>query len=102
MTLCAVTSTAAAQADIREIAYYLGSHNPQAALRLAVELIDTTRLIAEFPDVGHVLEGFDPPILGFRVSQRFRKYLIFYRRLDAATVEVVRVLHGARDYGTML
>jgi toxin ParE1/3/4 len=97
MTSCTVTSTAAAERDVRDIAAYIASDNPTAALRFAAEFAEALNRIGLFPDSGHPLPSFDRPILVIRVSRRFRKYLVFYRKLDATTVEVVRVLHSARD-----
>ena len=50
------------------------------------------------PGVGGLWESDNPGLAGIRVSRirRFKNYLIFYRVLDDG-IEVVRVLHGARD-----
>ena len=59
---------------------------------------DAERLTA-FPGLGGQLTTSDPAFTHLRVwpVSGFRKYLIFYRPLAEGGVEVVRVLHGARD-----
>jgi toxin ParE1/3/4 len=48
-------------------------------------------------------EPDNPALADLPVSplSRFKKYLIFYRQV-AAGIEVVRVLHGARDIPSIL
>jgi len=50
------------------------------------------RLLAEFPRMGRTRENFAPNLRSFPV----RKIVIFYRPVDD-TVEIVRILYGARD-----
>ncbi len=92
-----VTTTRAADDDIRDIATYIAIDSPEAARRFANELWAAFERIAERPDVGQALPEFAVPIRRMPVSRRFRRYLIFYRSLDAAAIEIVCVLHGARD-----
>ena len=49
-----------------------------------------------------MVPGFGEPLRVVRVSSRFRRYLIFYRLLDETTIEIVRLLHGARDLAALL
>jgi toxin ParE1/3/4 len=51
--------------------------------------------------VGRAWESPDPRLAGVRVyplPRRFRNYLVFYRPI-AGGIEVLTVLHGARDLG---
>ena len=63
MSRTVVTATAQAERDIVDIAAYIA--------------VETLERIAEFPSLGHRLPGVRGPILGVRISQRFRKYVIF-------------------------
>ncbi|HEY8696003.1 MAG TPA: type II toxin-antitoxin system RelE/ParE family toxin [Rhizomicrobium sp.] len=91
----------AAERDIRDIVTYIATDSPQAAERFRVEIWNAFRLITEQPDIGRAHSEFAVPLRSIRVSSRFRKYLVFYRRIGQETVEVVRVLHGARDIASL-
>ena len=97
MTRRAITTTSAADADIRDIASYLALDNPQIALKFEREFSDALIRTSDAPNIGHMVQGSPGDFLVVRVSQRFRRYLVFYRYLDEKTIEVVRVIHGARD-----
>jgi|SRR6185295_4131924 len=97
-----VTTTQAADDDIRDIATYIAADNRPAARRFGVELSQTFDLIADTPLLGRRVQGFGAVLRVVRVSSRFRRYLIFYRQIDKSTVEIVRVLHGARDITAIL
>jgi len=68
---------------------------------LAVEKL-TGRLIA-IPEMGPLYEIDHSELAGLRVFPipRFKKYLLFYRIQDEE-IEVVRVIHGARDIPAVL
>lgn len=60
-------------------------------------------LISESAERARVVDISLPDVLRvMRISQRFRKYLIYFRILDDERVEIVRVLHAARDVNTLL
>ena len=92
-----VTTTRAADEDIRNVVTYIAADNPVAAQRFATELWETLHRIADTPRLGRVVRGFGTALRVARVSSRFRRYLIFYRLPDERTLEIVRVLHGSRD-----
>ena len=102
MTRCRVVVTAAAEEDVRDIADYISSDNGIAARRLGAEFTLATERIAEFPGTGHPLLESDRTILGTRISSRFSHYTMVYRRDDASTVRVLRVIHSARDIQAIL
>src|SRR5258706_6378197 len=91
-----ITTTEAADADIRDIATYIAYDNEHASRKFGAELWESFQRIAENPEIGHIVAEFSE-LRVLRVSNRFRRYLVFYRSLGTETVEVVRVLHGARD-----
>jgi len=60
--------------------------------------------IADIPGIGRKWESPRPHLAGIRVYPMpagFRNYLIFYRPTDAG-IEVLAILHGARDLGVLL
>jgi toxin ParE1/3/4 len=94
----AVVFLPAAERDIDAIADYIANDNLDAALRFYEAVRSDARNLAEMPGMG--------PVWGFRNSayadvrfwpiRGFRNHLIFYRPAPAG-IEVVRVIHGARD-----
>ncbi len=72
-----------------------GSPSAHRSLR---EVEATFRRLAEFPGTGARYEADDPLFEGIRLSpvSRFKKYVICYRSIEGG-IEVLRVLHGARD-----
>jgi toxin ParE1/3/4 len=81
-----------AEQDIDEIAYLIGSDNYTAMVRWLAELKRAFQLLAEFPGLGPARPELRPDLRSFPIGS----YLIFYRAV-ADGIEVVRVLHGARD-----
>lgn len=92
-----IATTLAADEDIRIIATYIAIDNPKAARQFGEELWAAFGRIADYPEAGAVATGFSVPLRFVRVSPRFRRYLIFYRQPDESAIEIVRVLHAARD-----
>ena len=85
--------TESAQADVREIVAYIRKRSPQAAKRVRGELRQAMQRLVEFPGIGHLrLDLADEPLRFWSVYS----YLIIYRP-DRKPLEVIRVLHGARD-----
>jgi len=92
----------AAARDVDGIALYIAEDNPEAAHRFlnAVEIAYHT--LAEMPRLGSSRDLGDRDLADLRVwpVPGFRKYLIFYRPTNNG-IEVIRVLHGMRDYPTI-
>ena len=84
--------TPAAEQDLIEIAAYIEADNAVAADRLLDTLEEKIKLLSEFPRLGRSREELAPPLRSFPVGN----YVIFYLPL-ADGVEVIRVLHGARN-----
>jgi toxin ParE1/3/4 len=89
--------------DIVEIAVYIGQNSPAAAQRFVDASDRTFALLADQPRLGRIYAPDNPQLTAIRclAVSDFPRYLIFYR-LSGATVEVVRVLHGARDLMSIL
>ena len=81
-----------AEADIVEIVDYIALDNPQASMAFYSRLLEFFETIAENP-----LSGRERPDLkeGLRYFPT-GSYLVFYR-VWAGRVEIVRVLHSARE-----
>lgn len=89
----------AAAKDIDGIlAYVLEKGGRRAAARLTETLYKKLQLVASRPEVGHTRQD----LTGAKVLfWRVRSYLVVYRT-DVSPIEIVRVLHGARDLRALL
>lgn len=89
--------------DLADIFVYLGQTRVSSSHRFLRETKATFQRLAEFPGMGARYEPDDPLFEGIRVFpvSRFKKYLVFYRPI-AGGIEVLRVLHGARDIQGLL
>ncbi len=81
---------------------YIAEHNAPAAERFLLAAKETLERLAAMPELGGVCESLDPRLTGIRVWQvsGFKSYLVFYRPVQGG-IEVVRILHGARDIGAI-
>jgi len=73
------------------------------ALRF-IEAVDAAfRRLADTPEIGRLREFRNQRLAGLRSwpVPGFEKHLIFYR-VDEESVEIVRVVHGARDLALAL
>jgi len=88
-----VLRTSQAEVDLLEIWVYIAESGfPDTADRF-LDLIDgKCRAIATFPEMGQARPTLAPNLRSFSVAN----YLLFYRPAKDG-IEVVRVLHGARD-----
>jgi len=90
-----VQKTHIADRDIDDIALWIArGGGVGAALKWYSDLDEKLKRVAEMPgmgtDQGHLHEGMR--------SSPFGAYLVFYKRTRDGIL-VVRVLHGARDFG---
>ncbi len=92
-----------AEGDLAEAYLYLGADSPAAAERFVDAVQSSLQVIARHPEVGR-LRAFRSPqshSVRSRVVRGFDAYLIFYR-LAGEDIEVLRILHGARDLPPLL
>lgn len=89
------TLTPQAKQDVREIVAYVRKRSRQGAKRVSSELTFGFKRLAEFPEIGHVREDVDDPSVRF---WSVFDYLIVYRP-SSRPLEILRVIHGARDVG---
>ena len=86
--------------DLLEIWLYIARDNPDAADRVVRAPDATFAALARNPGRGR-LRKFGHGIRSAQV-QGFRSYVVFYREADPGVVEIVRVLHGARNLEVLL
>lgn len=87
------TLTPLADRDIAETAEYIARRDSLIQARTVVRAIkDKCQRLAETPGIGQVRWDIGEDIRSFHIWS----YLIFYRQVDDG-IEVLRVLHGARD-----
>ena len=89
----------AAAKDIDEILeYILLNGGRQAAVRVTERLHADLRLLSGRPELGHLRHDLTRAQVRF---WRVWSYMVVYRP-DAEPIEIVRVLHGARDLRELL
>jgi toxin ParE1/3/4 len=84
--------TPQAEADLEEVWRYVAQGGEARADQFLDKILNQCRQLAEFPRMGRARENLAPNLRSFPV----KKYVIFYRPVDD-TIEIVRILHGARD-----
>jgi len=81
-----------AKKDLDDIWLYIAQDNVDAADRFVDLLTDKFPVLASFPEMGRSRDDLASGLRGLPV----KNYLILYRNLKGQ-VEIVRVVHGARD-----
>lgn len=80
--------------DLQEIVRYISFDNPTAAERLGTQLIEKTRMLVKFPELGRTVPELADPAIRELV---FKSYRIVYRvNHQSCIVEIARYWHGAR------
>jgi toxin ParE1/3/4 len=82
--------------DLGEIRNYIAQDDPTGATRFVRTIRARCRLLAKQPWIGRERPELRPGLRSFAV----RSYVIFYR-IIGDTVEIVSVVHGARDIDAM-
>ena len=86
-----------AERDIEEILSYIAKESPAAASRWLGALKETFARLADMPKMGLARPEIRPDLRCFAIGN----YLIAYREIEGG-VEIVRVLHGARQWQELL
>ena len=84
--------TEQAEADLDELWEYIAADDPDAADRMADAVLESSRLQVRFPGMG---QNRDDLRLGVRCFVE-SPYVVYYRPIED-TIEVLRILQGARD-----
>ena len=93
-----IERSAEAMRDLDGLIEYFRGTSIELAQRFVESSESTFRFLARNREVGQPCLFADPDVAGMRVwpIERFRNHLVFFRPTDVG-VEIVRVLHGARD-----
>jgi toxin ParE1/3/4 len=85
-----------AKSDLVEIWDYIADDS-EARADAFIETVDgKLRVLAARPNIGRLRDGLATGLRSFPVG----RYVIFYRPIPEG-IEIVRVLHGARDLDTV-
>lgn len=84
--------TAKAGADLDEIWLFIAQDDPDAADRFHDTLLSKFVLLGKHPLLGRERDELSPSLRSFPVGN----YVIFYRD-KTKFLEIIRILHGARD-----
>ncbi|MBR9917873.1 type II toxin-antitoxin system RelE/ParE family toxin [bacterium] len=89
-----IKKTRQAEEDLYQIWYFIAIENqsPVNAERFILQLDHTIQLIANNPGIGVSKDEYARGVYQFS----FQDYLLFYTIIDGG-INLVRVLHGARD-----
>jgi toxin ParE1/3/4 len=82
--------------DLIQILEYISQDNPGAALRHVERLEEECWLPARNPEMGTLRNDLLPNLRAWSMGN----YVIFFRP-TADGIDVVRVVHGARDYPSL-
>jgi addiction module RelE/StbE family toxin len=93
-----VTLTPDAESDLEAIAEYIARDNVTTALNFVHELREKCLALAQAPRAYPLVPRYQHR--GIR-RRPVGNYLIFYR-IGTEAIQVVHVLHGARDYEQLL
>ena len=88
-----------AKLDSFEIARYIGQRNPEMGHQFLDELYSTFESIAAMLEIGVSWPTNNKALKGIRKFpvRNFSNFIIFYRIAGSSRVEILRVLHAARD-----
>jgi toxin ParE1/3/4 len=79
--------------DLNGIFDHIAADNPAAAKSFVQRVKTTCQRLSRFPRMGVLREDLAPGVRCLPVGS----YLVFYRQVEHR-VEIIRVLHGSRDY----
>jgi toxin ParE1/3/4 len=84
--------------DLDHLASYIQKDSPETAVRFLHAAEACFDLIAQIPEGGTLLNfgRFRDSGIHVRTIKGFENHLVFYRPSETS-VEIIRVLHGARD-----
>ena len=87
-----------AEVDLDGLAAYIAEDDLKAALRLYTAAENAFNQLLSMPEIGSTRESVAPRLRGLRMwpIPDFPNHLIFYRPTTVG-IEIVRVLHAARD-----
>ncbi len=90
--MAGVVYLAQARLDLKAIFHYIAQENPDAAAQVLRMIDAKAHALVEMPHMGQSAEELTTGLRRFPAGS----FVIFYRE-SSSGIEVVRVLHGARD-----
>lgn len=81
-----------ANRDLAAIEDYIAADSPAAARRTIIALRSKCRMLSRTPRIGKRRDELAPDLRSFPM----KNYTIFYRLAEKG-IEIIRILHGARD-----
>ena len=92
-----------AEQDLNSLSADFARSSSAVAERFLAALQAACQQLAEMPELGGLWESRHRRLAGLRVwpIRGFEQYLLFYRPTEEA-IEIVRLLHGARDLDKLL
>ncbi len=88
-----VRRSARAESDLLEIWHHIAADDPVGAAKLLRRIDEISQRLASFPEMGAKRDDVAPGLRLFPIGS----YLVLYRE-TGSNIEVVRVLHGARQW----
>ena len=89
-----------AENDLDDIFNYIMGDNPSAAVSLLEKFDQSISQLAANPEMGVIPKDARLKSLGYRILI-IGKYLVFYV-VKTNTVQIRRIIHGARQYSFLL
>ena len=89
-----------AEEDLTELVSYIAADNPTAADAIATKIEKNLDLLSQNPNLGRIPRDEEIRNLGYRYII-VQNYIIFYT-LESKTIYIHRILHGARNYKSLL
>ena len=91
-----------AEQDLSEVENYFYEHCEDVLQRFRKCFRETVECLCRSPNIGERCQFRNPRTKGMRMwlVSGFSNYLIFYR-VQGNTLQILRVIHGARDYAAM-
>ena len=89
-----------AEEDFNEIISIIADDNPTAANSIADKIEKNIELLSENPMLGRTPRDEDIKNLGYRYMI-IQNYIVFYT-IEERTIFIHRILHGARNYKTLI
>lgn len=93
-----ISWTPKSQNDLQDMYDYISQDNPVAAKNLVLTIKKKVELLAKFPFAGR--EGRVPNTRELVISGT--NYFVAYRVLKNKDIDILAVIHQARDYGETL
>jgi len=89
-----------AEDDFTEIISYIAAENPNAADALASKIEKNLDILSQNPNLGRIPRDEEIRNMGYRYII-VKNYIIFYT-IESKTIYIHRMLHGARNYKSLL